>query len=1212
MRDGFRLAIASLVLCTFTSAAFAQSDRGTITGTVTDPSGGVVPGVVVTAINTETNESREAVTGDSGGFTITEVKAGPYRVRAELQGFKATEVTDIRVAVQLTTQVAITLTVGGLAETVSVIAEPTTVQTVSAANQTNVTERQVKELPLLVNSESGGRTPLAFVFLDSNVQSSGSQTLSGTNASSFSVGGGQALGTEILIDGAATRRAQNGTFFTEVAPGPNAFQEFTITTSSYSAEFGNSSGGVVNFTLKSGTNNLNGEVYELLRNEKLNANSLTRKANPDPAISGSPARDRQHDFGFNAGGPIWIPGLFNGHDRAFWFFNYEGYRFNRSEDVSISVPTARMRAGDFSELFSDPAVLAQFPNGVQIYNPAQPRGVREPIPGNRLDLYQGGSLIDPVGLAILRSYPEPTSPGVSRNYRASSSAPTDMNNYVGKTDWNLGSRQNLAVSYSFRNLNGYKGGFPRFEQPLSTGTLVANGVWSQYFKSHFMRAQHNYTIGDTVLNHFNFGFTRYDVANQNTTIGFDNTELGFRPNSTQRRAFPAIGIPGYGDPVTSTDIRAYQPIGSTFFNDQLLDDAFQATDYVTWLKGRHTIKAGADFRSQKFDVTQLIHPGGEFNFRHDQTAADFDPNGGWPIASMITGATEFSFNSVQTIDPGWRQFSQSYFVNDDIKVTPALTVNVGLRYDLPGLRTEEQDRFRTFDPNTLNPIAGRNGAIVGAGGQSGLQAQYKTLSKPDRTNIAPRLGAAWQWNDRTVVRGGYGIYYAPVLYGYGGANTLTEGTLGYNSTIAANFTADNNPDLFLRNYRAIPSIDPNGQYLGSDVDYFDLNFRTGRTQQYSADVQRQLPWTMALTVGYIGHHADRLRSDFGRLNALPLNALKLGFPLLNKPLADVSPAERAFAAAAGTPLPASPDAVFPGFTGNVAQGLRPFPQYGYIRNQLESLGTSTYNALNLRLDKRFSHGLQFTTSYTFGHVTTNAANNLFGGSPVGGVLQNPYDLSSLNTISPNSVPHALAISYLLELPFGKGHRFLSEESVLERIFGGWQIGGVHRYQSGLPLVVSYGAPAATDFLNVFGVRGNLRPNLTGQPLTTQNAAEGLRYTFLNQAGFAPPPNYTAAPTSDVTDPAYAAYYGDPNRFFGNAPAVIDDVRGQPVYAESLNVIKKARIGGDAVLEFRAEFFNLFNRHSYFLPAGDINSGEFGVSTAIEDPRVIQLGIRVIF
>src|SRR5215216_2973227 len=338
--------------------AFAQSDRGTITGTVTDPSGAVVSKAKITATNLESGEVRETATSDEGNYTLPELKAGPWKLFVEAQGFKASALDRIQVAVQVTRTVDVALEAGNVSETVNVTAEAPVIQPDSAVRQTNVTERQVKELPLAVAAESGGRTPLAFIFLDSNVTAASGTTGRGTDASNFRVSGGQGLGTEILIDGASTRRAQNGTFFSEVAPGPNAFQEFTLSTSSYSAEFGNSSGGVVNFTIKSGGNDFHGEVYDLLHNKALNANSFLNNAR-----GFAKPEDSQNDFGGNIGGPVWIPKIYNGRNRTFFFFNYEGYRFSQSETVVVSVPTLKMRAGDFSELLTDPDVRRQFPGG---------------------------------------------------------------------------------------------------------------------------------------------------------------------------------------------------------------------------------------------------------------------------------------------------------------------------------------------------------------------------------------------------------------------------------------------------------------------------------------------------------------------------------------------------------------------------------------------------------------------------------------------------------------------------------------------------------------------------------------------------------------------------------------------------------------------------------------------------------------------------------
>ncbi|HUQ31331.1 MAG TPA: carboxypeptidase regulatory-like domain-containing protein [Pyrinomonadaceae bacterium] len=1219
----FYALVLVVLLTVWVSSASAQSDRGSITGTVTDQTGAVVPNAKVTVTNLDSNETREATTSDEGSFSVPELKAAPYKLTVEATGFKTATIENIQVAVQVSRRADVALEVGVVTDVVTITSDTTALQIDSPVRQTNVTERQVKELPLLVTAESAGRTPLAFIFLDSNVTAG---TGTGTNASNFRVSGGQSLGTEILIDGAATRRTQKGTFFTEVAPGPNAYQEFTLSTSSYSAEFGNSSGGIVNFTLKSGGNDFHGEVYDLFQNDALNANSFLNNAQ-GLRIN----RDHQHDFGGNIGGPIMLPRFgeggpyyLSGKNRAFFFFNFEGYRFARGENVFVSVPTLRMRQGDFGELLTDPVLIARNGGPIQIYDSRMPVNNRNPIPNNDLRTYvspvTGGSIIDPVGLAIAQFFPAPTSAGVFRNYLAQTEVPNTMNSPVFKLDFVFSDKQRLAFSYAFRDNTRVTGGAPRFPEPF-----VADGVWQQFFKSHFFRLQHDYTFSPRLLNHFNAGYNRYDVANKNFTEGFNELSLGFPAGSVQNKAFPKIAFPGYGDPADpfNPNVRAYQGIGSTFFSDRLRDNAMELTDFMTYVRGNHTMKFGADVRNSQFNVHQLLDPGGEINFRANQTANNCCEiaGQGFPIASLLTGATEFSFNSVQNLDPGWRQFSHSYFFQDDIRVTPRLTINAGIRYDLPGLRFESRDRFRGFDPDVANPAAGgRLGAIVGAGGQGGLQAANKTLANPDHSNIGPRLGFAYSLNDKTVLRGGAGLYYAPILYGFGGNNTLTEGTIGYNSPRPANINggADANPDLFLRNYRQTPGTDPNGQFLHNEIDYFDKNFKTGRTFQYGLDIQRELPYNFVIQLSYTGHRADRLRSDLQRINAIPLNALRLGFELLNRPLSAVSANERAYAQSVGVTLPASNNAVYTGFTGSVGEALKPFPQYGNIRNQLESLGKSWYNAGTIKLDRRFARGIQFGLSYTFSKLITDASEDLFGGSPIGSVIQNPYDRNQLRSVSPNSIPHVFVVNYLIELPFGKGKRWMSGGGLSDRLFGGWQISGIQRYQSGLPLVIRRTGQDAFSCSGPTGFCTDIRPNLTGQDiLTNDQTLTNGRARIFNAGAFSAPPSFNQGAPAEllaggVINPAYVTYYSNPLRFFGDASPVIDQARDIPFLSENISLLKKTRLSETFTMELGAEFFNIFNRHRLTQPGSDINNAvAFGFSSidAGYEPRIIQIRVR---
>ena len=1216
------------VLFAFSLTALAQSDRGNIVGTVTDQNGAVVIDAKVTVTGIDSGEVREAKTSSEGNYSVPELKAAPYKITVEASGFKTATIDKVQVAVQVTRRADVKLEIGNVGESVTVSSDAPVLQTDSPVQQLNVTERQVRELPLVVAAESGGRSPLAFIFLDSSVTSNGA-TSNGTNATNFRINGSQGLGQDILIDGAGTRRGENGTFFSEVAPGPNAFQEFTINSSNYSAEFGNSSGGVINFTIKSGGNDFHGEGYLFVINEALNANIALNR------LTGLPRpRDRQKDFGFAIGGPVLLPHFgeggkaigYNGRNKTFFFFNYGGYRTNQSETVDISVPTNRMRNGDFGELLTDPYVLRFFGGPVQIFDPRQPAGARTAFAGNLIP----SSVIDPAGRNFINLFPSPNQTGplgstVFHNFRAASNSIASTNYFVTKITQVLSTKQQLNFSFTIRKLPSTKGGFPRFPAPF-----VQQGVWDQTFRSYYVRLQHDYTFSPTLLNHINLGWNRTDVQNFNFGRGFGKaTGLGLPVGSTQDLGLPLIGFPGYGDPVTSVDPRSYQAGGSTFFDNRVGDNTAEFSDTVTYMHGRHTLKFGGDLRRQQLNVNFHFDIGGNFNFRSNQTANTNDFTQGWPIASMLTGRPEFSFNSLQTVAPSFEYLFGAGFVQDDIKITPKLTLNVGVRYDYDRPRDERRNRYRGFDPDVANPAAGgRLGAIVGAAGQGGLQAINRGLIKPDRTDIGPRFGLAYAYNSKTVLRGGYGIYYAPLFYNANGQ----DGLIGYDPG-QVNINGGLDSFITLSNYPRLPIADPNGQYVGqldrNDIDFYDKNYKLGRTHQYDLSLQRELPHSFALSVSYIGNRGTRLRSGFVAVNSLPIEALKLGNALLQKRLSDVTASDRAYASSVGFTLPASPDAVYPGFNnaggaraGTVAQALRPFPQYGPINNRLESKGKSWYNALKIELQRRFTNGIQFGASYTFAKLITNAAEDLYGGSPLTGVLQNPADIKSLRSLSPNDVKHSFVANFLIELPLGKGKRFLNGGGVMDRLVGGFQVSGIVRYRSGTPLTpVILGGQR--DFLDLIGVGGNLRPNLTGQPFfldsatqtASYNANGGVRYRVLNIAAFSRPLSFTGT-SAAIGSADYRAFYANPLAFLGSAAPTYDNLRTLPFYSEDVSILKKTRITETKALELRAEFFNLFNRSRFAAPDTNIdNPGNFGFQSRFSDiyqPRRIQVGVRFLF
>lgn len=1200
------------------TALHAQSTNANLSGTVTDQTGAAVPNASVTVTDRNTGVVRHATTGDTGGYTVPELKADPYTITFSAPGFNVETIDNVVLAVQVDRRVDGHLAVGAQ-ETVQVN-ETSDVQRESAALQNSVSERQVRELPLLVGAETAGRSPLAFVFLDSTVTTTGGP---GTFTANFRVAGNQGGSTDILIDGAPTRRAQNGGYFTEVAPGPNAYKEFTVTTSQYSAEYGASTGGVVNFETKSGGSHFHGEVYDLLRNDKLNANSTLGD------LTGAPKpRDHENDFGANVGGPIYIPHFYTRKDRAFFFFNYEGYRNVAGENVFVTVPTAKMRTGDFSELLTDPAALAV--NGgkpVQIFDPHITGPTRPVIPGNRLDTYispaTGKSVIDPAGLKIINFYPLPTGSGIYHNYLASSTDPYTADIYTGRVDYHLSDSQTLALSYSYRNQPSTKGGFPRFtNNPAAT----ANGVWDQVFLSHFARAQYDITFSPRVTNHLNLGWNRVFVTNHNRSVGtqFTAGDIGIPANATQNTAAPRIGFPGYGteDSAVASDPRVAQEIGSTYFDDKQGDDTLDIADIVSWNKGRHFFRIGGDFRIEDFDVTQYIDPGGSFNFRADQTGNSTVPNSGWTLASLITGATEFSYATIHSAQPAYRYHYPAFFANDDYKVNDKLTINLGLRYELPLTRTEAHNYLRGFDPNVANPAIGIKGALVGANPANGPTSPYRSLQSNYYGSVAPRFGFAYSLNERTVVRGGWGIFYGPLQYNA----DISAGTLGYSvnrlTTPLADYTQSG---AFLSTYPAAPVADPTSQFIQpncnvfgttcQDVQEFNSPYRTPLVQQFNLNVQRDLGKNFILQVAYIGHLGQRLASNFQRPNSLPFQDLRVGGPILNKPLSQVTAQDRTYASSVGVPIPTA--LPYPGFAGSVAQALKPFPQYGFVINQNENQGRDYYNALQVNLNHNFSHGFQGGFSYAHAKLITNAAEDVLYNSVLGGVLQYPttQNLYALHSLSPSDVPDTLVINYLYEFPFGRNHRFLNHSGLTNEILGGWQINGVQRYSSGAPLVLEDTNNSLNHgFLDTVGVGGNLRPNLTGAPLLSGAKQTGVNYNLLNPAAFSEPAPFNPGNLSTNTgSPAYAAYFADLNKFFGSAPAVLGNVRPFNYLAEDISLLKKTTIHEDKSLELRIEGFNVFNRHSYGIGPIDLNNGaNFSQATVLGGARTFQVGARLIY
>ena len=798
-----------------------------------------------------------------------------------------------------------------------------------------------------------------------------------------------------------------------------------------------------------------------------------------------------------------------------------------------------------------------------------------------------------------------------------------MNQYTTRGDYHFNDRQHFMVSYSYRNQPSTKGGFPRLtNNPAAT----TNGVWDQIFLTHFARAQYEYTFSPKVTNHLNLGWNRIFVTNHNTSVGtqYISSNLGIPADATQNVAAPRIGFPGYGgteDAAISNDARVAQEIGSTYFDDKQGDDTVDIADIVSWNIGKHFIRLGGDFRIEDFNVTQFIDPGGSYNFRADQTGNDDIGGGssGWPLASLITGATEYSYATIHTAQPAYRFHYPAAFINDDFKVNTKLTLNLGIRYELPLTRTESHNYLRGFDPNTINPVIGIKGALVSASQYNPPTSPFRSLAANYYAEVAPRLGFAYSLGNKTVIRGGYGLFYGPLQY----SGDITAGTLGYSvarTTVTGHEYQDTS--AFLSSYPVAPVADPKSQFITpnctargtacQDVQQFNSPYRTGLTQQFNLNVQRDLGKNVILQVAYIGHLGQRLPSNFQRPNSLPYQDLRLGGPILNELLTQVSPQDRAYAASVGVPIPAAP---YTGFAGSVAQALKPFPQYGFIVNENENQGRDYYNAVEVNLNHNFSHGLQGGVSYTHAKLITNAAEDVLYNSALGGVEQYPtqQNIAALHSLSPSDVPDTVVINYLYELPFGHGKAFLNKSTWANEFVGGWQINGIQRYSSGSPLVLQDANPNLTGgFLDTTAVGGNLRPNLTGAPLLSTNRQSGATYNLINPAALSEPQNFN--PNSSVYgttgSPSYASYFSNTDVFFGHAPAVLGNIRPFTYETEAISLLKKTTLHEDKSLELRIEGFNIFNRHSYGI--GSIDPSNLGLATVNGGGRVFQVGARLLY
>ncbi len=1129
---GFRLCCLRFILAgVIALSCLAQSDRGTITGRVVDPTDSVVAGAAVTVVNQNTGTRTVTHTNQAGNYVVRELPFGKYELSLEATGFRKYVRKDVEVALGQTLNLDFKLELGQIEQTVEVEAATPLLESGTSELGTVVDQKQVQDLPLSVSGNM--RNPESFALLTPGVTGDVTNT---------QINGSQSRGKEVLVDGiGSTSPESGGLLFTY--PSVESIGEFKLSSSAFSAEYGKTGGGFEIFTTRSGTNLYHGSAFEYLRNDKLDARGFIAPTTPV---------NRQNEFGASFGGPVILP-KYNGRNRTFFYFVYDGFRYRAGATNALStVPSVKFRNGDFS---------GQTKGGIPlvIYDPTTTHQdgtggfTRDPFPNSMIPM----SKMSKVSLAMLALFPLPNTSQPTGNYFQVGSLVFDRNVYTVKLDHAFSDRSHLSFFF-YDN------------EQTSIAPEVLAGAFSPALQeirpSRWLRINHDYLITPNTVNNFRAGYTRDPQIWMRTTAGH-----GY----LQQTGLTGVNPPG--------DVMPRVQFSDTFSNwgDEVknigrqVNNTLQFADTVSQLRGNHSFKFGIDMRWMQTNGADTQNQQGTFIYNSNETAlptAAGRSTSGNPFASFLLGAVDSSSYNGLFVVPANRYRYIAAFFQDDWKVTRKLTINAGLRWDLYIPRVESHNNFASFDPSIPNPGAGGHlGAVAFLGDGPGRISGRSSFADTYYKSFGPRLGFAYQLFSKTVLRGGYGIYYAQgnATAGLRSSQNFLYGlnaTPSYASTDAGVTPAFYWDNGFPTNWPKPPFIDPTVQN-GSNVNMIGKgDGRPPYFQNAQFSVQQMLASRMVFEAAYVGVKGTRLGNNLISLNQVNPVYLSLGATLtqnINSPAA----------AAAGITAP------YAGFTGSVVQALRPYPQYLNIVEIANPNGNSTYHALQTKLTNRFSHGLTLLVAYTWSKSISDG-NVMAGGGPAG---QDFYNRRLEKSLSTDDVPQNLSIAYTYELPFGPGKHFL-KSGIAGKIAGGWQFTGVQQYQTGKPVTLT-----ANNTLPIFN--GALRPDVViGAPHLIDHP-DPLNNPWFNRNAFAVPQTF----------------------HLGNASRSYTDMRAQNLYNENFGLLRRFRVNEKVTVTFRGEFFNVFNRVVFAAPAANISATNFGrVSSQANNPRQGQVSLRVDF
>ncbi|GGH08421.1 TonB-dependent receptor [Silvibacterium dinghuense] len=1283
------LLVLLVAACALASTAWAQSTQGDLSGLIKDSSGAVIPGAKVVATGADTGVSSSTVSTSAGTYHIPALPIGRYNVTVSSPGFATAKDEGVVITINASATLNVTLNPGGANETVTVDASAPTIETETSDISGTISQQQITDLPLAVAAGVGGlRSPEAFAFLVPGVTGVGTGT-DGNTANGvwyMRVAGGQAYGAETLLDGASIERSENGSSFDETSPSIEALQEFKVTTSIPKAEFGRSTIGIESFATKSGSNSLHGTAFTIIKNGALDANNWFNNGYKQTLCGGVDAgcaydrpADSKFDFGGTIGGPVRILNpfhpkrdLYNGKDKTFFFFAWEQYRLKQGGVAVSTVPTQAERTGDFSALLGaetsgvnpcngdtviqnqifDPATATTGTYGVPSATPCRQAFAGNIIPSSRFSS---------VAQKMMSTLPEPNRPyesttpqGGTGNYAANYTNPIQNTTYSIRIDEAVNEKNKVFGSYSSRD-NWRINGAPNMPLPYQ------NSGYLQDFETHYIRLGWDHAFTPSLLNSLAIGYNRTNSINYAPQLGAGNTLTDDGAPNFYSTAFPFVYFDGWD---------GYSTWGITNNGDNI-DNGLRFNDSVSWQKGRHSFKFGFDYRHQQYSTILKSIP--QLNFMRYETTytqtASTSPSevSGNSFASFLLGDVDWSYQTVYNHASRWNSHYLAGFVQDDFKVSSNLTLNLGLRYDIDTPRKEADNYTSNFNFTAPDSEAGGLPGALEFGRNCNCNTAWADTWYKD---IAPRVGFAYvlpNTDGKTVIRGGGGIIYAPLLYGDFGS-AMAEGytvtryatsiaTAG-NPATAANYTPAFQLDSGYSGYAAAnftPNTSPT-QLDGGPNDPLAVagevikpQFgRPGMTSTWSLQLQQELATDLIFTLGYMGQTGQNLRSGYlSNANNISPKYFALGDHLNNQ--SNQITTSGGSTTVNGTTYN-SPYSTFLGYLG---QALRPYPQYDYIADDccLENLGHSSYQAMVASLNRRFRNGINLQLSYTWSKNENNADSAIaWDYDGYRSQSQNSGDLKLEKAVSLQNTPQQLSISYLYQLPFGKGRQFLNHNKLLDYVIGGWEVGGIQRYQTGQP--IDFGCATGVPYYqNCF--------RFTRGPAAASNDFASAAYKknknkpsyFNGQSWFKPA--YRPAQQNSATDPGVSmsdAAFVDMNRegysannckgcdnqwlrkvsadcatgcsydpfvFGSGIPRVTEAITGPMFKSEDFSLLKNFNITEKVIFVFKAEAIDAFNRHRMALPdtePGDsTGSTGFGIPTAVDyGPRNLQVTGRINF